>query len=705
MKKGSKTETEMSDELSKTEKAQNSKSSAKSKTKSTPKTASKSKKSASKTVSDASAKTEKVPVSDDGLGGIIFTVPKNDVFQPFSELLNTKGMAWYGIDFPIKEKDVDLPLYAYVNIKGKGVKYKLTISKVESKSKPFKHTEQDLIPETIKDNKNICFLQISDLNILSKYTKLSDFKDLKDIPVKRISDYIKINDHFPSDVTLEQMYGMALKAGTSVSPSDADDSKVTSKVKTTKKKGKGTGKDKDKPEEKTPKKKGKKGKAGAKGASDEPDAPIEYKVIPEKTIRDKLEKVMKKNKIKLDDPEVSRLGRLFFERDPKENILKDVLKAYQLMYDAMKEEKVEFPTLVVDNLINLVYHRKVTKAQIKKLIKLIIDSVDLYHIDPHESAGILAAQSIGEPGTQMTMRTFHYAGVAEINVTLGLPRLIEIVDARRAPSTPMMEIHLDESVRKNIDELHRIISEIEVTHLIDVADLEIDIPHMNIKILPLPDKLKRKFIEMDELEDLLRKELRLDVERENDIFTIVSKENSYKSLQSMLDQIRNVKIKGIKGIDRAIIREEAKGYVIYTEGSNLAEVLRIEGIDSSQTTTNGIVEIFEVLGIEAARNSIINEAYRTLQEQGLTVDIRHIMLVSDVMTCDGEVKAIGRHGISGKKSSVLARAAFEITSAHLLQAGIIGEVDNLSGVAENIIVGQPVTLGTGAVNLIYKPNK
>ena len=81
------------------------------------------------------------------------------------------------------------------------------------------------------------------------------------------------------------------------------------------------------------------------------------------------------------------------------------------------------------------------------------------------------------------------------------------------------------------------------------------------------------------------------------------------------------------------------------------------------------------------------------------------MLVADVMSCDGEVKAIGRHGISGKKSSVLARAAFEITSTHLLQAGIIGEVDNLAGVAENIIVGQPVTLGTGAVNLIYKPIK
>ena len=85
------------------------------------------------------------------------------------------------------------------------------------------------------------------------------------------------------------------------------------------------------------------------------------------------------------------------------------------------------------------------------------------------------------------------------------------------------------------------------------------------------------------------------------------------------------------------------------------------------------------------------------------MDIRHIMLVSDMMTNDGDVKAIGRHGISGRKSSVLARAAFEITAHHLLRAAITGEVDYLDGVAENVIVGQPVTLGTGAVNLVYQP--
>jgi DNA-directed RNA polymerase subunit A" len=186
---------------------------------------------------------------------------------------------------------------------------------------------------------------------------------------------------------------------------------------------------------------------------------------------------------------------------------------------------------------------------------------------------------------------------------------------------------------------------------------------------------------------------------------ISSDEPSFKKLQRIIDDVKDRKIKGIEGIKRAIIRKQGEGYVIYTEGSNLARVLDQEGVDKSKTSTNAIQEIYEVLGVEAARNSIMNEAFHTLDEQGLNVDIRHIMLVADLMTNDGDVKAIGRHGISGRKSSVLARAAFEITAVHLLHAALTGEEDHLDGVAENIIVGQPVTLGTGAVNLEYKPVK
>jgi DNA-directed RNA polymerase subunit A" len=342
-----------------------------------------------------------------------------------------------------------------------------------------------------------------------------------------------------------------------------------------------------------------------------------------------------------------------------------------------------------------------------EILALAAQRFESHIIDPNESVGIIAAQSIGEPGTQMTMRTFHYAGVAEMNVTLGLPRLIEIVDARRVPSTPIMEIHLEESVRNDVDRVRVIASDIERTTVIDIADVETDIASMEVLVKLDKRKMERKGLTPEEVLKRLGKAKGLKglVEMREENIVVKCDEPSYKKLLRLSEDTKSTPIKGIDGIHRAVIRKVGGSYVIYTEGSNLEKVLELKDVDKTRTTTNSIMEIHEVLGIEAARNSIINEASKTLEEQGLTVDIRHIMLVSDLMTNDGEVKAIGRHGISGRKSSVLARAAFEITSAHLLRAGMTGETDALEGVVENIIVGQPVTVGTGAVNLVWSPQK
>jgi DNA-directed RNA polymerase subunit A" len=307
----------------------------------------------------------------------------------------------------------------------------------------------------------------------------------------------------------------------------------------------------------------------------------------------------------------------------------------------------------------------------------------------------------------MTMRTFHYAGVAEINVTLGLPRLIEIVDARRVPSTPMMSVYVAHDIRANQEEVKRLASEIEMTSLIDIANIETDIVNMKVIVHPDPRKLEQKGIEVEQIFKELAKTRGLKglVEMAGANIVISSDVPSFKKLQNIIDDVRDRKIRGLDNIKRAILRKVGDEYVIYTEGSNLGRVLEMKNVDKTRTTTNAVQEIYEVLGVEAARNAIMEEAFRTLDEQGLNVDIRHIMLVADLMTNDGDVKAIGRHGISGRKSSVLARAAFEITAVHLLHAALTGEEDHLDGVAENIIVGQPVTLGTGAVNLEYKPVK
>lgn len=427
------------------------------------------------------------------------------------------------------------------------------------------------------------------------------------------------------------------------------------------------------------------------------------------------EKKKKAKKTKKEPPKKKASKKASKKAKPAKKIMKIPKKTRKMtpkekeIHNLLTKMGVNLPFSIIENLAERIENVKLTKKSTKDILEKLVEKFDLHLIDPNESAGIVSAQSIGEPGTQMTMRTFHYAGVAEINVTLGLPRLIEIVDARRVPSTPLMEIHL-KNHSLGLEDVKRIASEIEETRLGDVADVETDITGMRVVVRPDLDKMNEKKISTSDLENMMKKvrgvekiEKSEEAEGEGLIFVAKSEQSSYRRLQKLVEMVKSHKIKGVDGIHRAIIRKRGPGFVVYTEGSNLSAVLEMEEVDPTKTKTNSIQEIYEVLGIEAARNAIIREASETLRDQGLTVDIRHIMLVSDIMTNDGDVKAIGRHGISGRKSSVLARAAFEITSTHLLRAGIIGEEDRLDGVAENVIVGQPITLGTGAVNLVYQP--
>ena len=364
------------------------------------------------------------------------------------------------------------------------------------------------------------------------------------------------------------------------------------------------------------------------------------------------------------------------------------------------------PTSVIDEIILQVCKDKSLESKLKDIISKALPEYEKNLVDPSEACGIVGAQSIGEPGTQMTMRTFHYAGVAEINVTLGLPRLIEIVDARSIPSTPMMNIYLRDEYRLNSDLAKQVANQIEITRLNTIADMETDLTNLVIYIRPNIKTMKNKNIEIEELNDIIRKIRGIDSKIDKNSIKVSLDDPSYKKLLDVNETLKELKVKGIDGIKRIIIRKEPdEGYVIYSEGSNLEKVLEVEGVDPFRTTTNDIQAVGRVLGIEAARNMIIQEAYNTLMEQGLNVDLRHIMIVADVMTADGTIKAIGRHGVSKEKESVLSRAAFEITVSHLLQASRRGETDKLGGVAENIIVGQPVNLGTGAVELVMKRSK
>ena len=365
-----------------------------------------------------------------------------------------------------------------------------------------------------------------------------------------------------------------------------------------------------------------------------------------------------------------------------------------------------FPSNVLKVLKDDVIEVGVSKKEMEEIIEKIMEEYEVSCIEPCDAAGVIAAQSIGEPGTQMTMRTFHYAGVAEINVTLGLPRLIEIVDARKIPSTPMMTIALSKEYPNDYaydrEKTRALAWEIEATKIDHIADVTTDLSQMKL-IIDLHEKaMESRNITIEQVKEKFNEELNVMVTISSAIdnqIIIAPEEPSYRELLQLAKSIHNVTLKGIEGIKRVVVRKEGEEYTLYTEGSALNNVFQFEGVDKTRTSTNNINE---VLGVEAARNAIIKEATDTLREQGLTVDIRHIMLVADLMTCDGEVKQIGRHGISGEKASVFARAAFEVTVNHLLDAGMRGDVDKLEGVTENIIVGQPIRMGTGDVHLISR---
>ena len=389
---------------------------------------------------------------------------------------------------------------------------------------------------------------------------------------------------------------------------------------------------------------------------------------------------------------------------PVKPIEEDELRAIIENYSA------QLPESLRKELYEGILRHELSKEEAVQVIEEAVRRYRMALVEPGEAVGIVAAQSIGEPATQMTLRTFHFAGVRELNVTLGLPRLIEIVDARRTPSTPIMEIYLEEPYNKDKEKVLEIARKIELVTIEKVARrVTLDYFDYAIIIELDPEFLEDKGVKPEDVVKALNriKGKRGKVELDKEKLTVIyyTGVEDVSKLRRLKDRVLGLKLKGIKGITKAIIRyDEKRGeYYIITEGSNLSAVLALEGIDATRTKTNNIHEIMEVLGIEAARAAIIREMKSVLEEQGLDVDIRHIMLVADAMTLTGRVRQVGRHGVAGEKASVLARANFEVTIKHLTEAAVRGEVDELRGVTENVIVGsKPIPVGTGIVKLLMR---
>lgn len=369
----------------------------------------------------------------------------------------------------------------------------------------------------------------------------------------------------------------------------------------------------------------------------------------------------------------------------------------------------ELPEKVLDRLLQKLKKLEPSKKEAEKIIENTKQNYEDSKYEPGEAVGVIAAQSIAEPATQMTMRTYHVAGAAQgVEITQGLPRLIEIVDARKTISTPSMDIYIKDDYQSE-EEVKRIANEIRQTKLRDLVDEStLDLLNLNIEVVLDEAAVEDIGMTVEEVAEAAGKRKRkYDVEQEGNLLKIIPSDDdaTIRDLQKMKNKVMDRHIKGIKKVPQAVLIEESGNWRIQTLGTNLKKVLKIEGVDKTRTVSADPREMESVFGIEACRNTVLKEAKKTIQEQGLDVDIRHIMLVADTMTVDGEIKAIGRYGVAGEKGSVLARASFEVTVRHLTDAAINGEVDELTSTVENIMLNQVMPVGTGKFDLVYDIEK
>lgn len=347
---------------------------------------------------------------------------------------------------------------------------------------------------------------------------------------------------------------------------------------------------------------------------------------------------------------------------------------------------------------------KISAAKLKEILEKTLEEFDNVKVEAGEAVGLVAAESIGEPGTQMTLNTFHFAGVSEMNVTTGLPRIIEVLDGRKEISTPMMEIFLKKpySTGKDIKKVALMIKETRVGDI--ASEFEINVADLTVGLRLDENKMRDVGLTPAPVMKEIEKSFKATTKQADDRYSFVIKSNNkditLNQLYDLKEKVKDLLLEGIKGIKQVLPIKRGDEFIIVTAGTNLKKVLELDEVDETRTISNDIYEVAEVLGIEAARQAIINEIFKVVDSQGLNIDRRHIMLVSDMMCASGHIKGITRYGVISEKSSVLARASFETPIKIIIDAALVGEEDRLTSVIENVMLNQPVPLGTSLPGLI-----
>jgi DNA-directed RNA polymerase II subunit RPB1 len=439
------------------------------------------------------------------------------------------------------------------------------------------------------------------------------------------------------------------------------------------------------------------------------------------------------------------------------------------------------------NPTELLYKKRFNRKTLTILIEIIVNTYKKAIVAPGEMVGIIAAQSIGEPTTQMTLNTFHLAGVAsKSNVTRGVPRIEEILTLSENPKNPSCTIHLHPKDETNIERVKEIMNRIEFTKLREIVNsVEICFdPDEMVTLIKQDVEVLKQYNEFETMMDecngssMENKEAEVDSNKSkwilrmemnaqemvtrnismedvhfaiknayNEVSCVYSDYNSEqlvfrirmntinnktKLVQNPLDQqdkiyviknfqdqlLDNLILRGIKHIKRVTPRkitdslvesegvyEKKETWVLDTIGTNLMDLLKLDYIDSNRTYTNDIKEIYNVFGIEAARQTILNELAEVIEFDSAYINFHHLSLLCDRMTCNDTMVSIFRCGINNDDIGPIAKASFEETPEMFLKAARHGEVDTLRGVSANVMCGQEGYFGTSAFQLVLDVEK
>ncbi|ASI13574.1 DNA-directed RNA polymerase subunit A'' [Candidatus Mancarchaeum acidiphilum] len=322
-----------------------------------------------------------------------------------------------------------------------------------------------------------------------------------------------------------------------------------------------------------------------------------------------------------------------------------------------------------------------------------------------EPVGVVAAQSMGEPSTQMVLRTFHSAGIAT-TISSGLPRVIELVDARKKQASPTMTVQLEPKIRKDYDAVKKLAKKFQEIRIRDVILKHIEnLKESKLELVLSKSKMEDNLLtEEMVIEKLNKKFSGISIEKKSNHLIISQKKpKDIHSTRIAFVHIMDFQLSGIKGINKAVIMQnDDESFYIFTSGSNISEAMQLDGVVPEKIYSTDPFDVLKSYGVEAARNAIAYELRNTMQHEGVKVDFRHMGLIADSMTLTGTIIGVGRHGLAGTKASVFARAAYEETVKHFVNASIFGESDLLKGVSENVLIGKQIHVGTGLVKLAIK---